>query len=216
MAACAIHAKALMTLSRERLAQELMRIFGAADPSFALRAMAEIHLFGSFMPEFIAGSEGAIAALVQNEQRLGVPPSALRRLSAALPFDERTIKSFATRMKFSRQTAQYLTTIAAVRAALRHKDSEGLKPVTYAFGKDETLDAWLIDGGSHIAAQQWAELADWPVPIFPIKGRDLIERGIAPGPMVSETLKRIERAWVGAGFPTDENLNALMESAIKD
>lgn len=215
-AACALHAKALMTLSRERVAQELLRIFGAFDPSFALRAMGDIKLFDSFMPEFIAGGEDAIAAMVRDEQRLAIPPSALRRLSAALPVDERTIKSFAMRMKFSKQAAQNLTTIATARAAMSSADSPNLKPIVYALGKAETLDAWLIACGPDIASDQWRELAEWPVPVFPIKGRDLIERGIAPGPMVSETLKTIERKWVASGFPTGEPLHALLDTAFKN
>lgn len=214
MAACAFHAKALMTLSRERVAQELLRIFGAADPTFALRAMADIHLFDSFMPEFIAGSEDAIAALVLNERRLGLPPAALRRLSAALPVDERAIKSFATRMKFSKQATQNLTTVAAARTMMSDTHCADLKPLIYAFGKAETLDAWIIDRGSTITINEWHELTAWPVPVFPIKGRDLIERGIAPGPMVSETLKTLEREWIESGFPSGAALHALLDNSL--
>lgn len=214
MTACAFHAKALMTLSRERVAQELLRIFGAANPSFALEAMERIHLFDSVLPEYIHGSDKAIAGLLNHERRLAVAPSPLRRLATAMPVDQRTLKSFAKRMKLSNATTSHLLTLAAARAAMGGMDDAAIKRLIYAYGKAEALDAVLIEGGALITAEQWQQWQAWPIPAFPIKGRDLIAKGIAPGPMISEKLRQIETNWIAAGFPSGDTFDALVDKAL--
>ncbi|MEX0860502.1 MAG: hypothetical protein WD017_06165, partial [Cucumibacter sp.] len=37
-------------------------------------------------------------------------------------------------------------------------------------------------------------------PKFPLKGKDLVARGMVPGPEVGRRLKRLEDAWVESGF----------------
>ena len=43
-------------------------------------------------------------------------------------------------------------------------------------------------------------LANAPVPIFPVTGKDLIARGMAAGPDMGRTLKRLETCWIKSGF----------------
>jgi hypothetical protein len=52
------------------------------------------------------------------------------------------------------------------------------------------------------------------VPVFPLKGADLIARGLAPGKKLGETLNALQKAWIRAGFPRDPAvLQALVENA---
>ena len=46
-------------------------------------------------------------------------------------------------------------------------------------------------------------LDGWTRPRLPISGRDLIARGLPPGPEVSRRLGDFERAWVAGGCRDD-------------
>jgi poly(A) polymerase len=73
------------------------------------------------------------------------------------------------------------------------------------------VDRLLIAGQ---AGPGVAELAAWQRPKLPASGRDLISRGVVPGPEVARRLGVFERAWVAAGFPEDAaQVAALLDAA---
>ena len=45
-------------------------------------------------------------------------------------------------------------------------------------------------------------------------GRELIRRGLRPGPVVAQTLKQIEARWVAEGFPNNERLAELVDETL--
>ncbi|MWO10759.1 hypothetical protein GQM99_25090, partial [Escherichia coli] len=45
-----------------------------------------------------------------------------------------------------------------------------------------------------------ADVADWTVPVFPLKGRDLIAAGMAPGKAMGETLASLRNAWLASDY----------------
>ncbi|MEM7291293.1 MAG: CCA tRNA nucleotidyltransferase, partial [Pseudomonadota bacterium] len=40
----------------------------------------------------------------------------------------------------------------------------------------------------------------WEKPVFPVKGQDLIDRGMQPGKQLGEKLSSLEEKWVASGF----------------
>jgi poly(A) polymerase len=40
----------------------------------------------------------------------------------------------------------------------------------------------------------------WPVPVLPVRGKDLVAAGVSPGPALGAALKRIEDRWVASDF----------------
>lgn len=40
----------------------------------------------------------------------------------------------------------------------------------------------------------------WAMPKFPVAGRDLLEKGLNPGPEIGVTLRRLEDWWVASDF----------------
>jgi len=50
---------------------------------------------------------------------------------------------------------------------------------------------------------------------LPIGGGALIARGLAEGPIVARTLRRIEDQWVESGFPTGSQFDALVDDALR-
>jgi tRNA nucleotidyltransferase/poly(A) polymerase len=61
--------------------------------------------------------------------------------------------------------------------------------------------------------RDWQALAglpdDWPVPTFPVTGRDLQAAGFAAGPGLGEALRKLEDWWIASDFkPAREELLA--------
>ncbi|MEO7383502.1 MAG: hypothetical protein ABIU18_01070, partial [Novosphingobium sp.] len=77
---------------------------------------------------------------------------------------------------------------------LEGKD-EAAQTLAYRIGLTQALDRLLLTGASI------TPLRDWTVPQFPLKGRDIIARGVAPGQEVAHLLREIEDRWVAEGFP---------------
>ena len=74
------------------------------------------------------------------------------------------------------------------------------------------IDRLLIAGDAMAAVP----LIGWHRPRPPASGKDIIARGVAPGPEVAKRLGAFERAWVAAGFPNDtETIAALLDAAAQ-
>jgi len=54
--------------------------------------------------------------------------------------------------------------------------------------------AWLAGGGPVVARLQAT-----PVPVFPLEGRDVVARGLSPGPAVGEHLRAVRAWWLDGG-----------------
>ena len=72
------------------------------------------------------------------------------------------------------------------------------------------VDRLLLAG----LAREAAETAPWHSPRLPVSGGQLIKRGLAEGPLVARTLRRIEDAWVEAGFPQGEEFERIVDDAL--
>ena len=213
LAACGRQKKGLMALSRERIASELLKILGAKDPSGALAAMESIDLFSAFLPDYQSGSATAMHELVAAERRVDVAASAPRRLSLILPIEATKVRAIAAQLKMSKAMGDTLATLAAARAALA-QNSDSLPALFYAHGADAMRDALLIHRGASITAEEWGKWSAWQHPTFPIKGGDLIARGVPTGPLVSHTLRAVEAAWVREGFPDGAALDAIIARQV--
>ena len=48
------------------------------------------------------------------------------------------------------------------------------------------------------------------VPVFPLRGADVLARGVSKGPHVGEILARARAAWLAAGCPPDLSLDEFL------
>ena len=213
LAACHEARKSLMTLSRERVSGELMRLLAADDPSDAIAQMDAIDLFESFLPEIGEKPGEHMRALVTVEAECAVEARAERRLSLLLPPEKRTIEKVAARLKLSNKLRQSLVDIAQARARLPDLPP---RPLAYRHGIDAARDAVLIESAlsGRDMSGQLSTLSGWVVPQLPIKGGELIRRGVAAGPEVSRLLRQIEDRWVEEGFPENEGWDAIVRDSL--
>jgi poly(A) polymerase len=201
--ACVERANDLMALSRERIADELLKLLSLDDPTPTVRLMEERGLFAPVVPE-VSGVE-RLGGLVVAERAAGFKADSLRRLAALLPADPVTADRVAARLKLSNKAKKRLASAA---------DPElGLNPraLAYRIGTEGAVDRLLLAGRTAEARA----VAKWTPPRMPIGGGDVIARGVAEGPEVARTLRRIENSWEAAGFPTGEAFEQLVKDALR-
>ena len=204
LAACTARANDLMALSRERIADELLKLLGMPLPSPTVAIMLDRGILRPVLPEIAASAMASLDRLIAAENAAGIDADPLRRLSALLPRDSLLAEKLAVRLKLSNRARQRLACAAeGDLAANPHA-------LAYRTGMSCAVDRLLLADRPTDAA----ELKDWPIPKLPIGGGALVARGLTAGPKVARTLRAIEDAWVDAGFPTGDAFNAIVAEAM--
>jgi len=200
--ACVSRANDLMALSRERIADELLKLLALDDPTATVRLMSDRGIFKPVLPEIERVAR--LEALVGAEQAADIAADPLRRLAALLPPDPATAERVAARLKVSNKAKKRL--VSAADPSL----GQGPRSLAYRLGPDGAVDRLLLAGRAGDAA----DIRGWKPPRMPIGGGDLIARGVTEGPDVARTLRRIENAWEAAGFPTGKEFEQLVAEAL--
>jgi poly(A) polymerase len=203
--ACKNAAKSLMALSRERIAGELIKILMLPDPLFAVTLMINNGIFASFLPELSSNAQVSLKRLIDREAEHHTDISLPARLLSILLADGAIVDKLAMRLKLSSRIRIDLAnrlldqspTPGTMRAIAYYQDVSCARDSALLFADDELLPECL------------AILTNWSVPVFPIKGGDLIALGLTAGPVVAKTLKQIEAAWVSEDFPDIDRTNKL-------
>ncbi|MFM5884977.1 MAG: CCA tRNA nucleotidyltransferase [Novosphingobium sp.] len=198
--ACAELAATLKGLSRERVGMEMMTLLGLPSPAPTAARMAELGVLDVVLPE---ADVTALAALEAEETKQGVAPDALRRLAALLPADAPLAEAVASRFRLSGAQKKRLSL-----AAGRSLPAADARALAYHLGRDGALDRLLLTG------QSIAPLADWAIPTFPLKGGDIVARGVKAGPLVAKTLQAVEARWIAEGFPDAARVQCLLDDEL--
>ncbi|MET0360219.1 MAG: CCA tRNA nucleotidyltransferase [Sphingobium sp.] len=192
-AACVDRAPSLNALSRERIADELLKLLATADPLPALRLMMDGAIFATIIPEIEQAGIGRIADLMMRETEMGEEPDGLLRLIALLPPQPPVADAVAARLKLSNRAR------ARIAAALGEDTPGDVRALAYRIGRRGALDRLAL--GRALAPADAAILTDWTIPRLPVGGGDLIARGLPAGPRVAKTLRMLEDAWIAADYP---------------
>ena len=201
--ACAARANDLMALSRERIADELIKLLGLPDPSATIARMERLGIFQPVLPEIDAHAPARLARLVQTEGAAGLPIDGLRRLSALLPADPERAQAVGARLKLSNAARKRLGLAVAPPA-------EDPRAMAYRIGREAAIDRLLLAGQPDAAAS----LADWEIPRLPIGGGVLVAAGIKAGPDVATLLRRIEDRWIEEGFPDRDRVDQILHDLM--
>ena len=202
--ACTARANDLMALSRERIADELLKLLGLPDPSRTVEIMLERHILKPVLPEIGLDSLRNLRTAIAAEQEAAIKAHPLRRLAALLPRDSVLAEDVAARLRLSNKARRRLA--CAAGGALDGPP----EAMAYRIGVECAVDRLLLAG----RAKEAAELAGWHAPRLPIGGGELIKRGLAEGPIVARTLRQIEDSWVAAGFPAGDEFERIVDEAL--
>jgi len=200
--ACTARSRDLMALSRERIADELLKLLVAKDAVRVVALMIERGIFLSVLPEIVSADRfGHLAA---REVDAGVAPHPIRRLAALIPADPALAEQIAARLKLSNAQRKRLATAVV--------PPEGApRPLAYRLGREAALDQFLLSDRPLADA---IEIRDWDPPRFPLTGGAIVSRGVKAGPEVARLLKRVEEAWIAEGFPDEDRAGALADDVV--
>lgn len=204
--ACTKRANDLMALSRERVADELLKLLALADPAPTVRIMIGRGILHPVLPEITAERLPALEALIAAEERTPLAPDGLRRLEALLPPDAAVGEAIAARLRLSNRARK------RVACALASESCSSAEALAYRCGTECAVDRLLLAGRTQDAVR----IASWSPPRLPIGGGALIERGLPQGPVVARTLRTIEARWVEQGFPTGDAFEQIVADALED
>lgn len=204
LASCAERANDLMALSRERIADELLKLLGLADPGDTIALMVAHKIFRPVLPEVDHEAPERIRAMVMAENAAGIAPNALRRLAALLPPDPSIQVAVATRLKLSGVARKRLG------AAIGPAKADQAHELAYRLGRDAAIDRLLLRGHPDAARK----LISWEIPRLPLSGGALVQRGLREGPIVAATLQAIEAQWIAEGFPDAARVGQIADEKV--
>lgn len=202
--------QSLKSLSRERVADELTKILALPDPRPIVRQMARDGMFEVILPELAPDFAAALDRLLANEVAASASPSAFRRLAAVLPPDALTAEDVASRLRLSSRQRKHLAALAGRRATQLPPPRQ----LAHAVGVEAATDIYLLAAGPREVVDAVHLLAGWTVPELPLKGGEIVARGVTAGPRVATLLKAVEAAWVAEDFPDRARVAALLDQKI--
>lgn len=202
--ACADLSATLKGLSRERVADELLRLIILPDPHATVQRMFERGVLPVILPEACKVHIKALHALIASEAAQSIAPDPIRRLASLLPPSPDVAEGVAARLRLSRAQRARLVS-AAERGA---RDAANPKALAYNLTVPFAVDRMLLLGEDARA------LAHWTPPTFPLKGGAIVARGVAAGPEVARILQTVERQWVDEGFPDEGRVEAILGEVL--
>jgi poly(A) polymerase len=161
-------------------------------------------VLGVILPEACAPQVALLERVIAAERAQGIASDPVRRLAALLPPSPDVAETVAARLRLSKVQRGRLVS-AAERSA---EDTADPHSLAYRLTTPLAIDRMLLLGGDA------RRLADWTVPVFPLKGGAIVARGVTAGPDVARLLQTIEARWVAEGFPDADRVNQMLAEEL--
>ena len=135
-----------------------------------------------------------------------IPHAAMRRLFVLYQPDEELAENLAARLHLTRKQRESFVRWAAVKVPSEaFLDAGSRLKLIYKYGKEFCRDKMLLQSAlemknvSNLHARL-QEIEDAVVPIFPIRGKDVIAAGISDNRKIGATLDNLEQLWLDSNF----------------
>jgi poly(A) polymerase len=206
-AACRAAAPLLPKLSAERVAQELTRLLGVANPAPVLHMMDKDRVLAAILPEALVVGKARLDRL---ERLIAIEPEPdpLRRLAVLLAVGAAGAAGLAERLRLPNVWRDRLVGLAPPWPLNPAGDAREQRRTLYRLGTGRYRDLVLLiaaEGG--MDRMRLTELlglvAGATPPVFPLAGRDVTALGIPPGPRVGQLLAELRDWWEEGDFAAD-------------
>ena len=204
-AAAVVLKDGLSGLSRERVRAELLRLLAGRRAVPVVREMAEDSIFAALGLEPL--DVGRFSRLVAIERALERAADPVLRLAALALCETSDATGLTERLRLSNAERDRIDAMHRGAAPEPDWDARALRVAAYHIGSDALVDRALIAWSASEAAPEdsdWGRvvrLADIRnLPVFPVKGGDLLAQGVPPGREVGHLLKRLEAHWIAEDF----------------
>jgi tRNA nucleotidyltransferase/poly(A) polymerase len=214
----------LSRLSRERIRAEVVKMLPARRAPEIMRAMSQAGIIEVLLGMGYPARLERLAAFETAREKKG---DALLRLAAFSVLNIEDADRLRDRLRLSNDEHARLAAAARTLAPLHGRETpppvSHLREMLFLAGSRAAADALALafaESGASPDDPQWLEAASYldetPAPVFPIKGADLIARGVAPGRQLGTVLKSLQAKWIRAGFPRDPVVvQRLLEDAVR-
>jgi poly(A) polymerase len=209
----------LRQLSAERVRAELVRLLAAPRAAAVVASMAEYGLLTTILP--VAPRLGVFDHLAAIEIANGLKPKATLRLAALAVAVSEDAFRLAEHLRLSSAERDTLVRAAASIDVSPALDNKVQRTMLYRLGEtgfgEAVLLAWAW-GSASVDDCAWKHLLElprrWSAPLMPFAGRDIVARGVAPGPRVGEVIRAFENWWIANDFPVERELVAVQLDKI--
>jgi poly(A) polymerase len=210
----------LAILSRERVRAEVLKLLVSRRAVEIVTVLSDTGLLARFIAG--VGDIGRLARIADHERREGRRADAVLRLAAlavATPEDAERLREL---LRLSNDDHERLAAIAGLVARLKSQpeplDAIGVRRLVADLGAGLLADALAITAGeprpvvaddARPALRRFLS-GEEPPPVFPLRGADVLARGVPAGPQVGEILARARAAWLAAGCPGQASLDEAL------
>lgn len=214
------HRDGLRRLSAERVGHEMVRLLQAREVGETVEVMADSGILGQ-----VLGGVAYLASfltLLEIESREQLAPDAMLRLAVLGCRIAEDVERLQRRLRLSGAQRRELLAGTAETSTLAASASETeVRAHLYRRGPElfrrETLALWAR--GGEPGDPRWRAIyrlpERWTPPKSPFSGRDVVERGVAPGEQVGTILEHAEARWIEEGFPdSPEDAARIVTAAI--
>lgn len=194
LSACARLSGGLKSLSKERVTQEVLKILSSPQPEIFMMMVKNGILKSLAHPksqlDFLASS------LVINAE-LGLLILAGFSKSGTLRI-EKQLRLSNKQLKLLNESVLYL-------AKFKQISDFSLKVLLYKADREVSglvlISRLLLSGSTTAQSIKWIEkLQKMERPVMPLRGQDLINQGMKPGPDIKKALDKFERSWIKNNF----------------
>ena len=203
--ACQDAAANIKSLSRERITQEFFKIISSDNPHEVLEVMFSHGVLADLPPEEFDIEFFEHFCTFQSRYGLQALSSRL------LVFAGLVLRNIAAMNDYLLVPKVFIKDAKCILGSLALDDltcDSVIHESLYRFGRSATAQALMIELVQDRVMNGYAPVAlkviqSWDIPDFPVSGKDLIKRGIKPGPKLGEELERLEQIWIDNGFKTN-------------
>jgi poly(A) polymerase len=220
LAACVAERALLNGLSAERVRMELLKLLEAPGASMAVETMTA---HGFLVPILgCAPRVGLLERLISHDAAAARAPDSILRLAVLAVAVEEDVDRLTRRLRLSNAERAGLVIADPRLMALANSDAASQRRALYAIGEPQwrrLCRAGAASAETDVTRAAWDQLAGlpdrWPVPLFPLAGRDAVALGLVPGPQIGALLSALEAEWIAGDFTADAaELGARLRASI--
>ncbi|MGN0914282.1 MAG: CCA tRNA nucleotidyltransferase, partial [Alphaproteobacteria bacterium] len=215
--ACIENRDGLKNLSLERIRDELFKILLTKNVSKTIRIMFDNEILSYLLPD--SKNLDKLDFLINMVAEEGLRPNPVRRLFMLYLPDKMLAENLASRLRLTKKQKEEFINWATIHPQLSEfMNEESLLVLIYKYGKDFCQNKLLLLQAAQMnkiphLSETLKFINDAIVPIFPVKGKDIINAGVQNHHNIGIILDELQEIWIKDNFSAtrDELLQIAAE-----
>lgn len=218
--ACRENAAGLKEIPMEKIRDELFKIIQTPHAGRAFRLMQENNILSYIMPD--AAYMDDLDFISQATKNISLNNEALVKMFILYRPNEALAENLASRLKFNRNEKYLFVSLAEADISLNKLlDRKQLLKAAYLYGKDFCQAKYIAETAATRQITQdfqkyYEDIAKLPELAFPVKGKDILDEGLANQHQIGKILKELEQIWIDSDFDLTKEQLLLYVENLKD